>query len=106
MVGKLGASRFFKPHFIIGGTIIYIGATYFSYTYFKSKKSALDEEKSSSTPLQLFQDNSGVFEKIAANYDSKIGKDEFFMGLLSKRKKLIHLAKVIRIRFSDGCLTL
>jgi hypothetical protein len=94
---------------LIGGSLLYVTATYVSMLVFKSKNDTDDiiagkTETPTVTPKSF--DTSGVWETVAKKYDQEIGWDEIIMGVGLLRRFLIGKAKVKRklIRVSIGRL--
>lgn len=82
---------------LIGGSLLYVTATYVSMLVFKSKNDTNDivagkTEKPSVTPATF--DTSNVWESVAKKYDQEIGWDEVVMGVGLLRRWLIGKAKV------------
>lgn len=82
---------------LIGGTLLYVTATYVSMLVFKSKNDTNDivagkTEKPSVTPATF--DTANVWESVAKKYDQEIGWDEVVMGVGLLRRWLIGKAKV------------
>lgn len=84
-----------KKIIIVGGGIItYITSTLLFYQWKKNKNINENEKKGNEIiPLNNKKENYQIFDKISENYDEKINKDEFFMGLLLIRKFLLKNAK-------------
>lgn len=82
---------------LIGGSLLYVTATYVSMLVFKSKSDTNDivagkTEKPSVTPATY--DTSNVWKSVAKKYDQEIGWDEVVMGVGLLRRWLIGKAKV------------
>jgi hypothetical protein len=85
---------------VVGGVLLYFGATYTTMLVYKSKKDtqkdierqASGEENSELTPRNF--DTSTIWNKIAGDYDKEIATDEFWMGIGLLRRWLIGNAKV------------
>jgi hypothetical protein len=89
---------------VIGGALLYFGATYTTMLVYKSKQDTQNdivrresgEEDSELTPGNF--DTSTIWNKIAADYDKEIATDEFWMGLGLLRRWLIGKAKVLVLK--------
>ena len=83
---------------LIGGTFLYMTATYVSMLVFKSKNDTNDmvtgkgPEDPTITPKSF--DTAGVWETVAKKYDQEINWDEIIMGVSLLRRFLIAKAKV------------
>lgn len=84
---------------LIGGSLLYVTATYVSMLVFKSKNDTNDmiagmgpSEIPTVTPKSF--DTSGIWQTIAKKYDEELGWDEVIMGVLLLRRFLIGKAKV------------
>lgn len=86
---------------VIGGALLYFGATYTTMMVYKSKQDTQKEveriesgkEESELTPGNF--DTSTIWNKIAGDYDKEISTDEFWMGIGLLRRWLIGKAKVM-----------
>ncbi|KAG1456361.1 hypothetical protein G6F46_007648 [Rhizopus delemar] len=90
---------------LIGGTLLYVTATFVSMSVFKSKSDTTEgineKEKSSSVTPDNF-DTSGVWDNVAKKYDKEIGWDEVVMGMGLLRRWLIGKAKGDVLEVSTG----
>lgn len=83
---------------LLGGSLLYVTATYVSMLVFKSKNDVNDmvsghgPEDPSVTPKTF--DTSGVWETVAKKYDNEINWDEIIMGVGLLRRWLVGKAKV------------
>ncbi|CAO0802221.1 unnamed protein product [Mucor circinelloides] len=90
---------------LIGGSLLYVTATYVSMLVFKSKSDTNDivagkTEKPSVTPATF--DTSNVWKSVAKKYDQEIGWDEVVMGVGLLRRWLIGKAKGDVLEVSTG----
>lgn len=83
---------------LIGGSLLYVTATYVSMLVFKSKNDTNDmvagngPEDPTVTPKSF--DTTSVWEAVAKEYDQEINWDEIIMGVGLLRRFLISNAKV------------
>lgn len=76
-----------KAGVLIAGTGVYATAVYMTYTYLQMSKGCDDFDSDqcyTASPVRTQQ-----FQKIASEYDARIDKDEFFMGIGWLRRWLI-----------------
>jgi hypothetical protein len=85
---------------VVGGALLYFGATYTTMLVYKSKQDTQrdveriesKEEVTTITPGNF--DTTTIWNKIAGDYDKQISTDEFWMGIGLLRRWLISKAKV------------
>lgn len=85
---------------VIGGTLLYFGATYTTMLVYKSKQDTqkdIERIESNGELATINPDNfdtTTIWNKIAGEYDKQISTDEFWMGIGLLRRWLIGKAKV------------
>jgi hypothetical protein len=89
---------------VVGGALLYFGATYTTMLVYKSKQDAQKEverresgENASELTPRNF-DTSTIWNKIAGDYDKEISTDEFWMGIGLLRRWLIGNAMVVVLK--------
>ncbi|CAM0141498.1 hypothetical protein VKS41_003787 [Umbelopsis sp. WA50703] len=93
---------------VVGGALLYFGATYTTMLVYKSKQDTQrdveriesKEEVTTITPGNF--DTTTIWNKIASDYDKQISTDEFWMGIGLLRRWLISKAKGDVLEVSAG----
>ncbi|KAI7903365.1 uncharacterized protein BX663DRAFT_508366 [Cokeromyces recurvatus] len=91
---------------LLGGSLLYVTATYVSMLVFKSKNDTqeilTEEYKKDSTVTPNNFDTSPIWESVAKKYDQEIGWDEIVMGVVLLRRWLVSKAKGNVLEVSTG----
>lgn len=91
---------------VVGGVLLYFGATYTTMLVYKSKKDTqkdIERHESGQLNSELTPrnfDTSTIWNKIAGDYDKEIATDEFWMGIGLLRRWLIGKAKVPKVAYT------
>lgn len=90
-----------KPIYVLGGGLIYVGATFVAYKYLKKDPTA-DSDLPDRFPTK--EERLGVMNDIATIYDSDLvtSKLEWWIGIEKLRKKQLALAKGKVLEIAGG----